>query len=104
MKVVKKNHWLCLPRMNLKVVNPAFDKRYKSCEAERPQCGAVVSMVVIKAEYPSPELPQPHALSVASCLRFLLPAHNLCPLPSKLAFWALFHCRHARPPDTHPLR
>jgi len=25
-----------------------------------------------------------------------------CPvaLPSELAFWALWHCRHARPPDS----
>jgi len=25
-------------------------------------------------------------------------------LPSELAFWALWHCRHARPPDTILLR
>lgn len=90
--------------MNLKVVNPAFDKPYKSCEAGHPQCGVVVSMVVKKAECPSPESPQRHALPAESCLGFLLPAHNLCPLPSKLAFWALFHCRHARPPDTRTFR
>jgi hypothetical protein len=26
-------------------------------------------------------------------------APNLSALPSELAFWALWHCRHARPPD-----
>ncbi|SDF96881.1 hypothetical protein SAMN04490204_2538 [Pseudomonas thivervalensis] len=25
---------------------------------------------------------------------------SLSALPSELAFWALWHCRHARPPDT----
>ena len=90
--------------MNLKVINPAFDKRHKSCEAGRPQCGVVVSMVVKKADYSSHEAPQCLALPVESCLGFLLPAHHLCLLPSKLAFWALFHCRHARPPDTRTFR
>ncbi|MVW88151.1 hypothetical protein EI969_19745 [Pseudomonas sp. PB101] len=27
-------------------------------------------------------------------------APNLSALPSELAFWALWHCRHARPPDS----
>ncbi|SDQ00699.1 hypothetical protein SAMN04490180_6145 [Pseudomonas brassicacearum] len=27
-------------------------------------------------------------------------APTLSALPSELAFWALWHCRHARPPDT----
>ncbi|QHD00105.1 hypothetical protein PspS04_06845 [Pseudomonas sp. S04] len=40
----------------------------------------------------------------ASCRqprRRFLPASalNLSALPSELAFWALWHCRHARPPD-----
>ncbi|NWA26416.1 hypothetical protein HX866_16115 [Pseudomonas gingeri] len=26
-------------------------------------------------------------------------APRLVALPSELAFWALWHCRHARPPD-----
>ncbi|SDQ83830.1 hypothetical protein SAMN04490192_3615 [Pseudomonas lundensis] len=35
-------------------------------------------------------------------LRGYLPCATLdrCELPGELAFWALFHCRHARPPDT----
>ncbi|PWE42288.1 hypothetical protein C9I50_10665 [Pseudomonas prosekii] len=27
-------------------------------------------------------------------------APTLSALPSELAFWALWHCRHARPPDS----
>ncbi|WP_454875929.1 hypothetical protein [Pseudomonas farris] len=27
-------------------------------------------------------------------------APSLSSLPSELAFWALWHCRHARPPDS----
>jgi len=39
----------------------------------------------------------------------IVPSHPVCrlgvdALPSELAFWALWHCRHARPPDTSPLR
>jgi len=32
------------------------------------------------------------------------PDTHTATLPSALAFWALFHCRHARPPDTSLLR
>ncbi|UVE19311.1 hypothetical protein NVV93_08030 [Pseudomonas sp. LS44] len=29
--------------------------------------------------------------------------HAACALPAELTFWALWHCRHARPPDATPL-
>ncbi|SDF82613.1 hypothetical protein SAMN05216381_2456 [Pseudomonas seleniipraecipitans] len=34
----------------------------------------------------------------AQCLRLRAPEPT--GLPQTLAFWALWHCRHARPPDT----
>ncbi|TQL09842.1 hypothetical protein FBY21_5282 [Pseudomonas sp. SLBN-26] len=30
------------------------------------------------------------------------PALTRVSLPLELAFWALWHCRHARPPDSAP--
>ena len=43
---------------------------------------------------------QPPGLRLGSVRTLIQSVSILCILPSKLAFWALFHCRHARPPDT----
>lgn len=32
--------------------------------------------------------------------RFCAAPYSNATLPQTLAFWALWHCRHARPPDT----
>lgn len=44
----------------------------------------------------------PHLGSVRwRCRRW--PALTRVSLPLELAFWALWHCRHARPPDSAPV-
>ncbi|SDU72956.1 hypothetical protein SAMN05216476_4893 [Pseudomonas mediterranea] len=47
-----------------------------------------------------PAFPYPSSAAVGPVGR-LTPvfAPSLSALPSELAFWALWHCRHARPPD-----
>ncbi|HSX86660.1 MAG TPA: hypothetical protein VLG17_01535 [Pseudomonas sp.] len=43
--------------------------------------------------------PLPHCLSRQPERRRPVLLRSLAALPEILAFWALWHCRHARPPD-----
>ncbi|OOV91075.1 hypothetical protein MF4836_28790 [Pseudomonas sp. MF4836] len=71
-----------------------------ACESARHLLSAVFPMdawpAAIKPEV-VPGAPAPCRQPRPRCTPATAP--KLCALPSELAFWALWHCRHARPPD-----